>query len=421
MASTVHVIGAGLAGLSAATRLAEAGQAVALHEATAHAGGRCRSYHDPALGRVIDNGNHLILSGNRSALAYLERIGARQRVSGPPAAEFFFVDFASKARWRLSIGDSMMPWWIFSASRRVPDTRALDYLALARLLWRPGRKTVGEAIACTGALYEGLLAPMLLASLNNDPPLSSAALAAAVIRETVAPGGRNCRPLVAHDGLAAAFVDPALAFLARRGAPVHFGHQLRVLRFVEDRVAALGFGGDTVRLQPDDQVVLAAPPEVAGRLVPDLATPNEFRSIANIHFLVEEEVRLPPITGVLHAATQWIFCFPGRVAVTISNADSMLDMPREELAARIWTEVSAIAGLPAQMPPWQVVRERRATFATLPAQEERRPGARTRWRNLFLAGDWTETGLPPTIESAVRSGERAAEAAQGAAGETQYG
>jgi uncharacterized protein with NAD-binding domain and iron-sulfur cluster len=95
--------------------------------------------------------------------------------------------------------------------------------------------------------------------------------------------------------------------------------------------------------------------------------------------------------------------------VTISCADRLLDVAREHLAEQIWQEVAAVTGLPAAMPLWQIVRERRATFAATPAQNARRPGARTRWSNLFLAGDWTQTGLPATIEGAIRSGYRAAD------------
>ena len=82
--------------------------------------------------------------------------------------------------------------------------------------------------------------------------------------------------------------------------------------------------------------------------------------------------------------------------------------PREDLARTIWAEVATLTGLPAALPPWQIVRERRATFAATPAQDARRPDAETAWRNLVLAGDWTNTGLPATIEGAIRSGNRAA-------------
>jgi uncharacterized protein with NAD-binding domain and iron-sulfur cluster len=108
---------------------------------------------------------------------------------------------------------------------------------------------------------------------------------------------------------------------------------------------------------------------------------------------------------------EWLFSFKHRVSVTISAADRLLDTPRETLARKIWEEVAIVAGLPNAMPPWQIVRERRATFAATPAQNAKRPGSATAWSNLFLAGDWTDTGLPATIEGAVRSGNRSADLA----------
>lgn len=411
MARTVHVIGAGLAGLSAALRLTEAGHRVTLHEAGAQAGGRCRSYHDAVLDMMIDNGNHVILSGNRSALAFLSAIGASDRMRGPAAADFNFVDLATDERWQLKLGDGLLPWWIFDDARRVPNTRAYDYLVLARLMWLPGKRTVGEVIPCSGALYERLIEPLLLATLNHEPPEASARLAATLLRETVAAGGRTCRPLIAQDGLSGAFVDPALAWLKAHGAEVRFGHELHRIAFKDKRAATLDFGGDSIALGADDGVVLAVPPNLAGRLLPGLPVPNEFRAIANVHYRVDGDVNLPPMTGVVHGTTQWLFAYPGRLSVTISSADALMQMPREELARKVWGEVARIAGLPDTLPPWQVVRERRATIAADPRTETLRPPAKTAWRNLFLAGDWTDTGLPPTIESAIRSGERAAQLA----------
>jgi len=113
----------------------------------------------------------------------------------------------------------------------------------------------------------------------------------------------------------------------------------------------------------------------------------------------------------VNGTVEWLFCFKHRVSVTISAADRLLDIPRETLARKIWEEVAIVAGLPNAMPPWQIVRERRATFAATPAQNARRPGSATAWSNLFLAGDWTDTGLPATIEGAVRSGNRSADLA----------
>ncbi len=408
MPRTVHIIGAGLAGLAAAVELTGRGEIVVVHEATTFAGGRCRSYHDISLGITIDNGNHLLLSGNHAALAYLDALGAASRLVGPPKAEFPFVDLASREEWTLRFNDGRFPWWIFNPGKRVPDTHAVEYLPLARLLWAAADRSVGEVIRFSGTVYERLVRPLLLAALNIDPAAGSAKLAGAVIRETLAAGGRACRPLIAREGLGSTMVEPALALLARRNAPVRFGHQLRALQTSGDVVTALDFGGDNTALAPGDAVILAVPPYAAAAIVPGLETPTEFRAIVNAHFRIDPAPGQPPILGLVNATTEWIFAFPGRVSTTISAADRLIETPREALAQKIWSEVASVTGLSPTLPPWQIVRERRATFAATPEQDARRPDARTKFANLVLAGDWTNTGLPATIESAIRSGQRAA-------------
>jgi squalene-associated FAD-dependent desaturase len=410
MPRTTHIIGAGLSGLSAAIELTLRGEAVVVHEATTFAGGRCRSYHDAVLGMTIDNGNHLLLSGNHGAMRYADLLGARDRLVGPPKAEFPFIDLGSKEHWTLRINDGRIPWWIFNSSKRVPGTHAFDYLPMARLLWADKDRAVGEVVRFTGPLYERLMRPLLLAALNIEPSAGSATLAGAVIRETIAAGGEACRPLVAREGLGGALVEPALELLGKRGSVVKLGHQLHRLRASDTRVEALDFGGgDTVSLTDDDRVILAVPPYAATALMPDLQTPTEFRAIVNAHFRIEPAPYQPAILGLVNSTTEWVFAFPGRVATTISAGDRLIDTPRDALARTIWSEVSAATGLPAELPPWQIVRERRATFAATPEQDALRPGPNTRFTNLLLAGDWTNTGLPATIEGAIRSGRRAAD------------
>jgi squalene-associated FAD-dependent desaturase len=409
MARSIHIVGAGLAGLAAAVGLAGSSAQVIVHEATAQPGGRCRSYYDHATDLLIDNGNHLLLSGNHAALAYLRTIGSEHGLVGPATAEFPFIDLATRKRWTLRLNDGRVPWWIFDANRRVPETRAADYLELARLLWAPDDKSIGQLIRCAGPLYERLVHPLLLAALNIDPREGSAALAAAVIRETLAAGGKACRPCIAGAGLGKVFIEPAIHHLRERGAAIRMEHELRALRFTDKRVSQLDFGEECIALAANDAVVLAVPPYAAAALIPELRTPSSFRAIVNAHFRADPPPAMPPMIGVLNGTTEWIFAFPGRLAVTTSNADRLLDKPRAALAHAIWQEVGIVTGLSSELPPWQIVRERRATFAATPEEDAKRPGAQTAWSNLFLAGDWTATGLPATIESAVRSGHRAAE------------
>jgi len=281
------------------------------------------------------------------------------------------------------------------------------------LIWAGEDKLVGKAIPCEGTLYQRLVQPLLLAALNVDPPEGSAGLAGAIVRETLLAGGKACRPLIARDGLSAVLVEPAVELLKKKGASVRFGHELREFRMSADHVGELNFGEDTIALGPDDAVVLAVPPRPAAALMPGLKTPAKFRAIVNAHFRVDPPPGAPPILGVVGGLVEWLFAFPQRLSVTISNGDRLVDMPREELAQAIWRDVCKAGGvqgeLPPQLPPWQIVRERRATFEATPEQNALRPGPVTAYKNLFLAGDWTATGLPATIEGSVRSGDRAAD------------
>lgn len=409
MQNTVHIIGAGISGLSAAVRLANANYRVHLHEATQQAGGRCRSYFDAATNLTIDNGNHLLLSGNRAAVEYARSIGTEAGLVGPKRAQFPFVDVSTGQRWQLDLGESRLPLWIFDEARRVPDTNVRDYLALMPLIWSSPRKLVGDAIPCKGTLYQRLVQPLLLAALNVDPPEGSAGLAGAVVRETLLAGGAACRPLIARDGLSAVLVEPAIKLLQDKGASISFGHELRAFTTSADRLGELKFGGDNVAVQPGDAVVMAVPPRPAAALLPGLKTPTKYRAIVNAHFRFDPPKGQPAILGVVGGLVEWLFAFPQRLSITISNADRLVDMPREELAQAIWRDICKAAGIEAELPPWQIVRERRATFEATPEQNAQRPGAVTAYKNLFLAGDWTDTGLPATIEGSVRSGNRAAD------------
>ncbi|MEA2842205.1 MAG: hydroxysqualene dehydroxylase [Methylobacteriaceae bacterium] len=406
---TVHVIGAGIAGLSAAVRLAERGQHVIVHEQARQAGGRCRSYFDAGVGLTIDNGNHLVLSGNHSVRVFLQTIGSERALEGPAQAEFPFVDLKSGERWTLRPNEGAFPWWILSRAHRVPGSKARDYLRLLPLMWAGPRARVGETIACRGLLYERLWRPFLLAALNIEPAEGSAQLAGAVVRETLAKGGEACRPLIATEGLSSAFIEPARRYIEEHGGSVLLDRRLRALEREGGRVTTLDFGEGQMTLAEDDAVVLAVPARVAAMLLPEITAPSEFNAIVNAHFRVAPPPGTPLIQGVVNGLVEWLFAFPDRLSVTISGADRLIDTPRESLASDIWQEVAEITGLGAHMPPWQIVKERRATFSATPEQDSRRPAGATDWANLVLAGDWTQTGLPATLEGAVRSGNVAAD------------
>jgi squalene-associated FAD-dependent desaturase len=411
-----HVVGAGIAGLSAALRLAKAGWQVSLHEAAAQAGGRCRSYVDARLERSIDNGNHMLLAANTAALDFVAEIGAAGRLTQPAEAAFPFLDLASGESWTVAPGAGAIPWWIFSAQRRIPGTGLFDYLAAWKLAAASAQATVADCLDDRGPLWERFWVPLTVAALNTHPREASARLLWLVVRESFAKGADACRPFVARRGLSDVFVDPALETLQARGGTVAFGRRLRSLGFEGDRVAGLDFGETRIVLAPGEPVVLALPPAVAGDLLPGLAVPRDSRPIVNAHLRLPEGARPAralapelPILGLVGGAADWLFLRDDVVSLTVSAAEDLAERPSEEIAALMWRDTARALGLdPAGKPVVRIIKEKRATLAQTPAALRLRPGPRTRWANLALAGDWTDTGYPATIESAVRSGAAAA-------------
>jgi squalene-associated FAD-dependent desaturase len=411
--SRVHVIGAGLAGLTAALDLVDAGRPVTLYEAGPAAGGRCRSYFDKELGCRIDNGNHLWLSGNRAIAAFLRRVGAENTLCGPSSALFPFFDLATGRRWTVRPNAGRLPWWVLVASRSVPGASLREFGALLSLLRAGPDATVAQTLR-PGPLYDRLLEPLVIAALNTAPATGSASLMAAVIRETLARGGGACIPAFPRDGLSASFIDPALAAL-QAGAQIQLGRRVSELPTENGRATAIGTADGPVTLGPGDAIVLAVPAPVAQSLLPGLSAPDAFEAIVNLHYRADAAFGAAGFVGLLNGTAEWVFVKPGIVSVTISAANRLVDRAASDLAATVWPEVAAALGLSQPLPAWRVVKEKRATFAATPAENRKRPSARTSISNLLLAGDWTATGLPATIEGAIRSGHTAAEMLRSAA------
>src|SRR6202040_1567579 len=164
----VHVVGAGLAGLAGAIALADTGRRVILYEAAPQAGGRCRSYFDAELGCRIDNGNHLLLAGNRAALDYVESIGAQGTIEGPPEALFHFIEAATKQRWTVRPNRGVLPWWILTSRRRVPGTRGIDYFAALALRRADPSATVAAVLSPKQSLFRRLWEPLTIAAMNTS-------------------------------------------------------------------------------------------------------------------------------------------------------------------------------------------------------------------------------------------------------------
>lgn len=411
MSGVVHIIGGGLAGLACAVEARQRGLRVSLHDSAPAFGGRCRSFTDRKLGRMLDNGAHLLLSANHDALDYCRTVGGYAALVEGEAV-FPFIDLGDGERWTLRPGRGRVPLWLAARGRRVPGTGILPYL---RLLppWLPHPSETVTRRWGGNLLFRRLIEPLSTAILNTNPEEASALLLRRVLGETLGRGEAACRPYFATEGLGAALIEPALAWLRAKGVPLHTSDALTGLETRAGRVEALTFQKARLPLGVNDSVVLAVPPAAAHRLIPAVVPPLATRPILNAHFVMSPDSPLlagtPPLVGVIGGMAQWVFTRPGVVSVTVGCPGPAANLPAEALARALWREVCAVLSMKeTARPPCRIIKERRATLAHSPGQEILRPGPKTPLANLWLAGDWTDTGLPCTIEGAVRSGRRAA-------------
>ncbi len=389
---TVHIVGAGLAGLSCALDARDAGLDVVIHESAGHAGGRCRSWIEPSLGRLIDNGTHMVVGGNQAVFRYLRRIGGTDGLVAGPAA-FPMLDLDSGREWTAT------------PARLLPSI-----LASA---WRMRRACGSSISACLGrsSNFRRFWDPLGVAVMNTPSDVAAAGVFRRVLARTLWRGQAASQPFLARNGLSETFVQPALAALAAAGAQLRLHHPLRrLVRDAGGAAAELVFDDRTIRLAAKDQVVIAVPWAVAASLLPGLpelpASP-----IVNAHFrLAADPARYPSggFLGLLGGTAQWLFLRDGILSVTVSAAAALAERPADEVAARLWADAVKALGLQGDPLATRVIKEKRATLFHSAEVEALRPAPEV-GPNMVLAGDWTATGLPCTLEGALQSGRRAAE------------
>ena len=406
--TVVHVIGAGAAGLAAAQALLASGRSdVVVHEAKPYAGGRRRSFYDPALGVEVDSGNFPLLSGWKSVLALIGAGGARSEWREGREPGVAFADFATGDRWRLNPNAGRAPWWLLSSRRRGRRFRLADYWAARRLLRASPDSTVASC-APKGMALDRLWRPLVLAALNCSPETASAVLAGSILRELLWGGGAGMRLMTPISHFGRAFIEPLTKRLVREGAALRFDRRLLSIDAGPERIAGLEFEHDRIDLGPRDAAILATPWPISASLIPGLAAPSEATAIVTIHFAAPPPAKSEPVTGALNGVFDWLFCYRDRISVTINDAAAKIDSPRDALAAECWRGVAALMALSDNLPAWRVVPARRASFLATPEEVRRRPPPYTSWRNLFLAGAYVDGPLPECLEGSVRSGERAA-------------
>jgi squalene-associated FAD-dependent desaturase len=435
----VAVVGGGFAGLAAAVRLASAGVRVTVLERRPFLGGRAYSFADPATGDVIDNGPHALMGAYTEALDFLDEIGCGDRLWIQPRLHVTMADpelgvaqvAAPAVPGPLQAPAALLRYGLLSRADRV---RLLA--GAVRLAARPAAlrgETVARALAAVGqsaAACERFWHPLAIATLNEAPELAAAAPFAAVLRRAFFAGARAARFALARVPLSELYATAARSAIESAGGAVWTGATVGTLEVSAERADAVVLR-DGRRLEPD-AVVLALPAAALLRVLPPaLRGASPFRALAqldtspivSVHLWLERGVGWgSPFLGLLRTRAQWLFDCGAttagghRIASVTSGARWWNDASDDEIAEAVLGDARAV--LPALRGVGcvrtLVVRERHATLSLTPVADALRPTVHTPLPNLFLAGDWVQTGLPATIEGAVQSGRAAAGAAVGA-------
>jgi hypothetical protein len=403
---TVHVAGAGLAGLAAAWQAARAGHCVVVHEAAGGAGGRCRSIDVGGLGRPIDNGTHVLLGANRTALDFLEATAGPRALREAAARDLPFMDLESGARWTVEVSGGGLRALSGCGGVRVPAR------ILGGMLGLLPRGTVAETYGALGPAYARLIAPLALAIFNRPPGEVEAAALAPVLHR-LARGGRGAlRPHLPRGNLGPAWVAPILASLASQGVELSTRDPLRAIAAEGGYVRSATFGSGAVTLGDGDALILALPPWALGLLPPGIRPPSfETGAVVCAHFAVPGLRHFPDgaaMMGLTGGTAQWLARTGETLSVTVSAARDLVGLASEDIAARLWRDAASALGMAVGMavaspPPFRVIKERRAT-----ASLRHRFGPGSAIARLYFAGGWTRAPAPDTIETAVLSGIDAA-------------
>ncbi len=396
----IHIIGAGIAGLSAAVFLKKAGYPVVLYESSKMAGGRCRSFYDDGLGCDIDNGTHLILRCNTNVFKYLKIINARSELV-PFSPRYQFHDFKSGRQWALNFSNIFT--LLFS---RVPNIRRRDFLKLWHFFFVSPEVSLAKVFGNT-RFYKNVIGPIEHAVLNTANGEGQAKLLVPVLRKAFFKR-KGAVPYLAKTSLRDCFVDPALEFL---GHKITYNKRLKSIDCENETVRTLSFDGEHIDVSKDI-VVFALPVWQVAKLMPGFSGPDEFQSIINVHFQ-NPGFHQRHFVGCVGGIAEWIFICEKTISVTISAADRYKDLSQEDITKLVWREVCAVQGEKFKQPKHQFIREKRATFHQTPQQVLKRPGLATAYKNLFLCGDYVNTGLPSTIESTILSSKNVCQKIKG--------
>jgi squalene-associated FAD-dependent desaturase len=436
------IIGGGFAGLAAATRLAAHGREVVLLERRSFLGGRAYSFVDRVTGDVVDNGQHLMMGCYHDTLNFLDRIGSKKKLHTQPQTTVAFLEEGGRSS-ELRFPALPAPWHLLAGIAGLRSIAWRDRLCAMRVGLAARRlngnqsalsdTTVHQWLSSLGQsdlIQRRLWNPMAVATLNEQPDRASADLFLRVIQDGFLQSRSDSALVISKVGLSDLYVNDAASFIETRGGAIRTGAEVEAIEFNDGAATALSLrGGERIRTRT---LIAAIPPQSLAPLLAERVKSSwtafsdlqrfENSPIVSINLWYEREVTDLEFVGLLDSRVDWVFnknkiCAKAgprqHLATVISGANTVSTLTKDQLVDLAHSEMQRFfpAARRTALVHSLVVREHAATISHTVGVARMRPPHATPINNFFLAGDWTDTGLPATIESAVRSGDRCAELA----------
>ena len=434
----VIIVGGGLSGLSAAVALTSRGIPVTLFEQQPALGGRAYSFTDATTGETIDNGQHVLIKGYQRTMRFLETIGTRDLLTIQPQPELLF-HHPQRGFHRLSLPKVPLPlplmlgilrcglfswrdrWSILRAGRILANVDESKIQGITIDQWLD---SAGQTAEAKRSFWE----PLAVSIMNEHITAASASSFIQSLRKAFLGGWNNASLAIPAVGLSDLYVHPAQKFIALHGGKIVCGADVTEALHNGSRITGVRLkGNDVVK---GSGVILAVQHSRMVRLLPEiLRRQPKFSAIetmptspiVSIHLWFDSDDMADEFVGLIGRRVQWLFNKRkiqntsgkgGHISAVISAADAFVDLTNDELIRLTMEDLHSVYPTFPDHPAHAVViREKRATFSCTPATERLRPSQKTPIPNLFLAGDWTDTGHPATIEGAIVSGERCADLA----------
>ena len=431
----VVIVGGGVSGLSAAVALASRGIPITLFEQKPALGGRAYSFTDARAGETIDNGQHVLIAGYERAMRFLEMIGAHDKLRVQSAPTLLFhhprrgfkkillpnlpppLDFVlGILRCGLfSWGDR---WNILRAGRML---KSVDEQAVKDLTINQWLDAIGQTEETKRSFWE----PLSVSIMNEQIETASAAVFVRSLKTAFLGNRKNASVVIPAVGLSDLYVHPARSYIVSRGGSIQCNADVVEVLYDGSGVTGVRVKGNGVTTCSG--VILAVPHSKLVQLLPSPLKRHPSFSvietiasspIVSIHLWLDSDYMTDDFVGLIGRRVQWLFNrrriqntqgSGGHVSAVISAAYEFVGLTNEELIRLTIEDLRSVyPSFPNEPVHAVVIREKRATFSCTPETEQLRPSQETPIPNLFLAGDWTNTGFPATIEGAIRSGERCA-------------